>query len=524
MGAVGIPDPSFRAGSGVDGIVTCIVPLPSGQAIIAGLFTRYNGVPRPGIALVAEDGSLESSFAPQISSPPGGGVATVVIDSQQRIYLGGHFTSVDGRPRAGLARVDLAGRLDPTFDPELPLGAVIAAIAFSADGGVFVGGSLQRVDSITGQSGLAVQKLRAEGRIDASFQAPPMQAYDNIPIVYKLVVLPDGRLLAAGEFRTVGINPERNNICRVRADGSIDPSYTASAPVVWTQINDIDLLADGRAYVSGDFGMLNDFEPGCVARLSPSGSAERTFKLPVSNSTGIHGPIVNSLLVLTDGRLLAGGNFRNANGTERNFLARVFDDGAVDTSFTAGTDNEVVTVAEDTQGRLWIGGAFTSLNGAPAPGVARILRTGDIPVVRGALTAPPALQGGNVILDPKIVGADSIQWLRNGTVVAGATDTSFAIASASAGDDGTYTFRATNRFGTFVSQSVPVTVVPFRAGALDPTLNSNREPFTPFWPRAAFADGSWAAVCVISVIDGLVSEVTDGRCDVGLSLFAINDG
>ncbi len=31
-------------------------------------------------------------------------------------------------------------------------------------------------------------------------------------------------------------------------------------------------------------------------------------------------------------------------------------------------------------------------------------------------------------------------------------------------------------------------------------------------------------LCVISVIDGLVSAVTDGRCDVGLSLFAINDG
>ncbi len=408
------------------------MPLASGKAFIAGLFTRYNNVACPGVALVNEDGSLDPSFAPRITVPAGGGITTLVVDGQQRVYLGGNFTAVEGAVRSGIARVDFSGRLETAFAPELPVGSSIAAISFTSGGDVLVGGSLRRVDSLTGLGGLALQKLRADGRVDPAFQAPLMQAYNSIPFVYRLAVLPDGRFLAGGEFSSVaGIT--RSNICRLRADGSLDTSYTASVPLVWTQINDIDLLPDGGAYISGDFVMLNDFEPGCIARLTPSGAADRTFKFPLTGGTGNGRPSVNNLLVLADGRLLAVGNFRNANGVARAFLARTFSDGIVDSSFTAGTDNEIVAVAEDAKGRFWIGGAFSSLDGAPAPGIARIVRTGGEPIVRNSPGVLIVRQGANFLIDPQIVGADSVQWFRNGTPIAGATGTALALAVATKG-------------------------------------------------------------------------------------------
>jgi uncharacterized delta-60 repeat protein len=486
------PDATFQPGTGVDGTVTCIVPLTSGQILISGLFQHYNGTSRPGLALIATNGGLEADFSPQLTVPAGGGVFTVAIDPQGRIYVGGNFTAVGGTARPGLARLNGSGALDSTFNPNLPAGTSIAAIAFAGDGGIYVGGNLTHADSST--SGIALRKLLPTGEVDSSFTAPGMGAYDYIPFVYKLVVLPDGRLLVGGEFSSVA-GANQSNICRLRADGTRDSSFTASVPLVWTQISDIDVMPDGRAYLSGDYIMLNDFSPGCIGRVTASGAADTSFSVTAADSTGGNRAIVNNVQVLPDGRLIAVGNFRTVNDAAYAFLFRTFDDGTIDTSFTSTTDNEVVAIAQDGQGRLLIGGSFSKVNTTAAPGIARLSRAGDAPLVRAPPGPQKLLQGANLVIDPKIIGADSVQWYKDGVLLDGITGPKLAFVSATTADAGVYTFKATNSFATTTGQSIPVVVTPLAPGALDPSFSGTVGPFGHTdWRVTLRADGTWAAV------------------------------
>ncbi len=494
--AVGDLDPTFVSGTGTDGVVTAIVPLSSGQTLVAGLFTTYNGVARRGLVRLDANGNVDSTFAPNIEAPIQGGVATLFVDSSGRIYVGGIFTRIGGSDRNGLARLTANGSLDTSFVPELPVGASVASLALDASGSsLFVGGTLKAATS-TGPGSLpgqSIQKLQtSSGRVDSTFTAPGTEAYDNLPIVYKILPLADGRILIAGEFMRVG-GVDRLNLCRLRSDGGVDGTFTLDTPIVWTQVNDIDVDAGGRIYLSGDFIQLEDYNAGCIARLTPNGTIDQTFKFPATTNSTSDRAIVNNLLILSDGRLVAVGNFVSVNGTPARFITRIFDDGSIDSSFATGADQEIVALAEDSAGRLLIGGYFQTVNNTAAHNVARLLRQGDTPVVRSIPTAASVTAGQNLVLTPVIYGADTYQWYRDGKRIDGATGASLAIASANTNEAGQYTLVATGRFGSVTTSAIPVTVPAAEAGTVDTSFDAARAPFTLDAAITHLPDDTWVA-------------------------------
>jgi Domain of unknown function (DUF5122) beta-propeller len=52
-------------GTGANGTIRAMTRQPDGRIIIAGSFTSYNGIPRSGIARLEPDGSLDTSFTPK---------------------------------------------------------------------------------------------------------------------------------------------------------------------------------------------------------------------------------------------------------------------------------------------------------------------------------------------------------------------------------------------------------------------------------------------------------------------------
>lgn len=125
LNADGSVDTAFRTGTGFnrgDGkpaIVYDILILSSGRILVAGDFTSYNGTPRAGVALLDGNGTLQN-FAAGLGSVSGA-IRTVAVEhtdraSDEKIFIGGDFTAVDGAARGRLARLDATGSFDPTFD------------------------------------------------------------------------------------------------------------------------------------------------------------------------------------------------------------------------------------------------------------------------------------------------------------------------------------------------------------------------------------------------------------------------
>ncbi len=88
-----------------------------------------------------------------------------------------------------------------------------------------------------------------------------------------------------------------------------------------------------------------------------------------------------SIGIQTDGRILAGGWFRNAGGTSRNYVARLNADGTLDTSFVDPQfDNVVYSLAIQSDGRVVVGGFFERLGSPAVPfrSLVRLTTTGEL--------------------------------------------------------------------------------------------------------------------------------------------------
>jgi hypothetical protein len=95
----GSVDPSFDPGSGVDNPwlpeVASVVVQNDGKILIGGSINSFNGVTRHNIARLNADGSLDQSFDPREGpdSPlgPDGIVYSMVVQSDRKILVGGQF-------------------------------------------------------------------------------------------------------------------------------------------------------------------------------------------------------------------------------------------------------------------------------------------------------------------------------------------------------------------------------------------------------------------------------------------------
>ncbi len=105
------PAANYGNNSGANGVIRTISRQPDGRLLIAGSFTSYNGIPRSGIARLEEDGSLDESFTPKgdasgiqaFATDIDGGPATANLFARPIVV--GNFTNLYGNGFKGVARL-----------------------------------------------------------------------------------------------------------------------------------------------------------------------------------------------------------------------------------------------------------------------------------------------------------------------------------------------------------------------------------------------------------------------------------
>ena len=101
---VACTDGSFDPGLGPNGPVDEIQIQPDGRIVIAGTFSKYNGVSRPGLARILPDGRLDESFVPDgLFSFETDPVKLVLLADGRVLAVGNPVAS--GLPRSGLVRL-----------------------------------------------------------------------------------------------------------------------------------------------------------------------------------------------------------------------------------------------------------------------------------------------------------------------------------------------------------------------------------------------------------------------------------
>jgi uncharacterized delta-60 repeat protein len=330
-------DAGFVAGSGANGDVFALGLTTNGLIFVGGDFTSLNGVGRTNVARLNAGGSLDVSFVPDPVTRFGTNATVRALavhtngTNSGKVIIGGAFDQVGTQPRTNLARLNVDGTVDVSFNPGRGPDNAVFATHIQSDGKVLIGGLFTVVNSANRSF---VARLNSDGSLDATFN--PGSGTDGP--VRGIATDASGRIYLVGDFLSVD-GVARNRIARLNADGSIDknfdPGTGANSGAAAVVVN-----AGGQPVVGGVFTSINGTSRGRLARFNLDGVLDAGFA-PVPGAD----EFVSSVALQSDGKVLIGGGFTGVNGLVRNRITRLNTDGSVDVTFNTGTGADAVVSA-----------------------------------------------------------------------------------------------------------------------------------------------------------------------------------
>jgi len=367
----GTKDDTFNyGGSGLGNnpatlIIYSVITQPDDKIIIGGAFSSYNGVLKNNFTRLNSDGTLDMTFNSGISgaTETDGDVNTIALQSNGKILIGGSFNYYNTTYRHNFARINSNGSLDTAFNPVNGPNSGVYAIAVQSDNKIIIAGTFTSYNGINRNY---IARINTDGSLDTTFN------YGNGPndVVNDIKIQLDGKILIAGDFTTYD-NISRNYIARLNSNGTLDTSFT-TVPGADYIIITMALQNDGKILIGGWFTSYDGVSRNCIARILTSGSFDPSF----SPGSGFSGSLVliNKILLQQDGKILVAGYFSSYNGITRNNIVRLNPDGSLDTSFDqgSGTDAPIRGMDFQSDGKIVIGGDFTSYNGSSSNHIARI--------------------------------------------------------------------------------------------------------------------------------------------------------
>jgi uncharacterized delta-60 repeat protein len=231
---------SFDPGSGADGAVASISLRDDGKVLIAGDFSHVDDQPRPFIARLNSNGSLDSTFDP--GTGPDAEVYSTKVLTNGAVLIAGTFTKVSTTPRKRIARLSPGGSLDQAFDPGSGADLDISALAIQTDEKILAGGNFSQFNSVACNS---LARLNPNGSLDSNF----VSGLGTDSSVQSLAVQSDGRILVGGYISTANGLP-RNGIARLLGEASTATGPTLVNP---TRYGDVFIVSadtvTGKSYV-----------------------------------------------------------------------------------------------------------------------------------------------------------------------------------------------------------------------------------------------------------------------------------
>jgi uncharacterized delta-60 repeat protein len=432
-------DTDFDPGVGANGPIRAIEYDGRNHFVIGGDFTAFNNdTNRNRIARLLLTGAIDASFS--TNNRPNGGVASLALQPDQRIVMGGSFNTVQGQVDNRVARLLSEGALDSSFALRLGLNAQVSTIAVQPDTKILIGGVFTMADAANYRH---ITRVNANGTVDVSFD-PGTGADNNVNAI--ALQPSDNKILVGGAFGTFnGIGAGR--IVRLNADGSVDTAFRTGtgfsradgkAPIVY----DILVLNNGRILVAGDFTSYNGTPRQGIAMLDVNGTLQ-SFGAGLQS---INGAIRTVALQHTDRnsdeKIIIGGDFTAVDGTPRGRVARLDATGKFDPSFDAGdgaNDSVLGIFVQPWDGRVVLVGAFTEFNNNPnLRGIARMnndktflppvqneIRLGTASMIAGGLQITfDGLAGETYVIEGS---NDFVSWTADRTVTGTGSNTTVQI-------------------------------------------------------------------------------------------------
>jgi uncharacterized delta-60 repeat protein len=406
---VGGVDVNFNSGTGFDSRPVVFDVQSDGKFLLGGELTNYNGTSINDIVRLNANGSIDGTFntGTGFTGSISPYISAITVQPDDLILVGGNFDTYNGVNANNIVRLNSDGSTNNTFNTGTGFNSIPTHFRVQSDNKILVGGQFT---SYNGTTANRIIRLNSGGSIDGTFNTGT--GFTGSVVFMELQ--PDGKILVGATNNYNGTTVKR--IIRLNSDGSIDGTFSLTGTEFDNAVNEIKLQADGKILAIGPFTSYDGATANRIIRLNSDGSIDGTF----NTGTGFYNDgsfiTVSGIEVQSDGKILVGGNWTSYNGTTANRIIRLNSDGSIDSTFDAGTgfNNRPTYIKLLSDNRIGLIGYFTSYKDITAGGFV-ILYTESVLTVSPTLLGEtgmirynkdvPAFQGHNgtewILLEPE---------------------------------------------------------------------------------------------------------------------------
>jgi uncharacterized delta-60 repeat protein len=269
------------------------------------------------------DFTLDETFtAPIFSDGTSGFVRDAVEQSDGRLVVVGHFTTINGTTVNKIARLNANGSLDSSFNFEgAGFNNHALVLKLLSDGSFLVGGIF---GSYNGSSVGELVKLNSDGSLNTSFS-------ENVVLgnnVFAINVLSSGKIYVGGDFG--------NRIIRLNSDGTTDETFDVGSGFN-NRVSSIEVDSNNKVIVGGWFDEYNGSPCSRgIVRLNADGTLDTGFDTEGDGLNYNNNGVVQCLAIQSDGKIVVGGWFNQYDGNRQGHIIRLNANGTKDSTFVAG--------------------------------------------------------------------------------------------------------------------------------------------------------------------------------------------
>lgn len=359
FGQVSVLDPSFKVGPGANDAVDGLVVQADQRILVGGEFTSIGGCSNSFMARLSADGSVDVSFNP--AGQTDGAIQCLLQQPDRKVLVGGGFERLLGHTQPALARLLEDGSVDATFDASAVFNTntAVYSLALQDDGRLLVG--YRVLDNYSSR----VVRLNTNGTPDSTFVCTSqITGY-----VFALLPQADGGVLFGGNIYGL-IGSTNYSLYRLKPDGQLDDTFDAGLDM--SSVLCLVRQTNGQILVGGLLKRAGVSNTVPLLRLNADLHWDESFRTDAFGETGgaMGGPAISALLLLPDGKIVAGGDFYEVGGFWRRHIARFTPEGHVDGCFDPGLGlggfsvGTVRAIALQPDGRILIGGLFQGVDTA----------------------------------------------------------------------------------------------------------------------------------------------------------------
>ncbi len=354
-------------------------------AYVGGNFNSIGGQPRTNLACVDLITGLALPW-----NPLPNGVVSVIKLTGNRLFIGGMFTVIDGQSSTGISELNIINQTITSYHPNLndPQGGITGTTFSAFNDKIYIGGSFSTINYVLRSGGVAALDLTT---------GKPTGFNPNITGSVNSMALSGSTLYISGGFSSVN-SVARNYFATIdvvtNSVGSWEPTSDFNA-----ELMTID-ETNGVIYVGGSFTHFNgqprsnlaalDLTTGLCTSWNPNSDGAISSLIldgqniiVGGNFTNVGGENRNNLAILdattalattwnpgADGIVRAiekdgdvvyvGGDFTNVSGVSRLHLAAINLTTGQATDFDVPVDGPVATL-KSSGVKLFVGGTFSMI-------------------------------------------------------------------------------------------------------------------------------------------------------------------